>query len=270
MFSFKDFVVAEDKFIRKDLMNFAEAMDEINTTFNLSPLLVEDFQNALKKMHILLKEKDSPSNYFSLCGWGAYKEVYDFDSHNTFVIKFCGRDNETEKELDIIRRAQEFGVGEFFIPTFSVPINSGLIESLKLEGDSEGKFTYNSKYHTYVDNDDYAYGINHILIQPKIFITVRNLYGSNYNTYEDPVFSRKEYEKDPVIINGKIVPYVVFEDFPVSSLDWIKAVYSCGLDLANKLWEFFEEENIHDLHNNNIGYLKEDYSKPVIIDWLSS
>ena len=235
----------------------------------------------------------NPDEYFDYLAHGAFKETYMLSSDN-YVVKFCSQHNDTDAEQALLEAANEEGVGCAFIPTLFVNYHghSTPMPNLEADCDSDSCGTWDEKYDTWVENEDwegrFATGLE---IQPTILYTCngrgeRWSYERGYGEvryFEDGVTHGPTHIiSDPAIDpnTGEIIPYEILEVLDIHNKTWIEE-YARLYTIAGlaKLADFCDKYHISDLHNGNLGFITStalgidsptEYEVPVILDWLST
>lgn len=181
---------------------------------------------------------------FQYMGAGAYKECYAISDNK--VIKFCTSMNDTDQEAHILKAAAEAGVSHYFVPTDFYTLDHCFYPSQDFMDYNYYEFEDDDE-----DNEDYLF--NAYEIQTRILSTI----------YDSEFYDNKFF------IENKIPTY----GYPkISFKKWLDlAINIYGLEDVRKLFEFFEDYGINDLHRDNLGFMKRDDGTvvPVIIDWLS-
>ena len=260
MKSFVDCINPElDIEVINTLTSYVNLLNRIVKDFKLESdeKIVSSFEDSIANMTEILSNCGSPDNYFKFIGNGSFKEAYELDSEGRFVIKFVGNDNNTKSELDIIAAAEEAGLDKLFAPIYAMPLNC-LLPVTYLVG---GNYTYESvvdsyEYHSYMRVDDEEYGLDYIMIQPRVR-TVRQ--DENPSRYIENVTHK-----------GKVIPVEELDKFGIESWFWLQsAIDAYGTKKFKKLKKFIKRNRLVDLRDCNIGYLTQSHSRPVILDWLS-
>lgn len=222
----------------------------------LMNLGVPEVEKLTEEMADILKDGIIP---YDEIGRGCFKEV--FDMNNGFVLKFCSENNPTDREAEVLYAAEEEGVSDIFLPTQIMPIVEAEIPIEVLDDSYE---EYDEETGEYIMAPCYALNL---MVQPKIYNSV-----DDSEAFRRPIYwEEKAYLLCPLkYSDGTIVPHNMAKQF--YNLDWTQSVIDYyGDKFFDKLLDFISEQNIHDLHDGNIGYIKDDNGnlRPCILDWLS-
>ncbi len=242
---------------------FRDALNYFGINADKIDILCQDLSKMIKH-HV------GPGNYWRLLGTGAYKECYDIGED--IIVKFPSSNNETENEKDILEKAKEAGLSEIFLPSIFIPLEDDTlpIENLDYDPDYEGDFTWDSYKETYVerDGDLVPMELNYMIVQKRIDKTAGQIDGRDCDYYEAN-FTSSRYETDYLVDeNGEKIDYEVIYWSAISNKGWLRTlIRKFGAEFLYKLKDFVYENDLSDLHEDNIGFLADD--TPVILDWLS-
>ncbi len=187
---------------------------------------------------LLLDKQKNKADYFNPIGDGSFKLVFDLLPNSNLVIKFesdpeCARD-----EREVYKIIEENWLIHFFVDTVFLTLPFPLFAD---NGDPFNMGEFSS-----------------IQIQKKI-----KVYNDLFESHEESVDS----DSIPDYL------FALFEDSGLDYRGWIKdAIDTYGLDEVERLVYFLSENQIIDLHDENIGYFTQQNGKeiPVIFDWMSN
>lgn len=262
-----------------DLVNFTKILDKISTTINLSELQhSEVINNNLEAFNELLDHpyKTPQSVFDEPLAYGAFKETYNpLSASGYFVIKFVSNFNETDREIEILEKAEEEDLNNFFIPTFYMHLNSVDISSNYIDSEEPEYFSeYNSVKHkwTTVKNPDFEETrFTDICVQPfaKIAREENNTLPI-MNWWRSENICRKNFaENYPNAFCSFENAYKLAQE--LNDYTWWETAYNLyGLEKCLAMANFIEENGICDLHSANYGYMELNGTRyPVLMDWLS-
>lgn len=249
---------------QEDIDRFRCMLQEISRSYkHISDEAIEDYVYDIAD---ILMGHCNIEDRFNAVGCGAFKECYSLN--DDFVIKFASECNNTEIEEALMLKAAEADVAEIFIPTWYCYLSCIGPELFMLDEEASDKGYYNYEEHTWVDNPDYtSQRATCIIIQPRILRTVSN------KSYINFPYNELDYNKAPITDNaGNTVDYHIVRNFWVSSQTWLQDIVDAyGLEFFNRLEKFLSDNEVSDLHTDNIGYYtnKDNKVVPVIFDCLS-
>ncbi|MBP9987931.1 MAG: hypothetical protein KBT46_00380 [Ruminococcus sp.] len=266
-----------------------DIINKIKDVFNELPNKEAGWECDCKDVIYCLLNNDNPRDYFPFIGHGSFKEAYQLPHCSNYIIKFCSYENRTDSEEKLYDIASRYDIKEAFIPTWFVDFNNQFRCPLEeVTADSSRNEYYDSEIHDYVPDEWFeGYWANALEIQPKacIMSTVSKDYYDCYRSYGVKSFYRygKTIDmyvapaKDPIYNSefGGVVPFKIVKKIGVHCKEWLELfLQAYGANKFEKLADFCEKFEIHDLSVYNIGY----YSKyvdgneikyPIILDWLS-
>ncbi len=262
--------------MRNEERRFEEMEENIHVTV---------FRNALNAFHVnpnkintlcenlasIIMCHGSPEHYWSLLGYGAFKECYDIGED--VIVKFASEENATDKEEEILALAAEADLSDVFLPSIFIPLDDDKLPTTYLECNFYNPYTWDESAGTYVRNEEVHISkdveFNYIIVQKKIATTEGKLNSDGENNYFLYNFTTKMYKTENLLDeNGKVIPFTVLDSIDIFSKRWLRsAIDRFGSEFLYRLADFNEENHISDLHEHNIGYL--DDGTPVILDWLS-
>ncbi len=213
------------------------------------PAEIIQLRDSVEGIGFCLETDEAPANQFECFSCGAFKEAYH--ASDSVVMKFCSTDNPTEKEKKLLDDALDAGLQDLFVPTFFHRLPSNLWVTL-LDDSNSSRFTYNSKYHDWVrDNDVEDFELNYLEIQPLV-VPATHIKCEWINWEEKRLSPAKR--------------------IPTSNRTWLQSIMdNYGEETLEKFADFCEDRQIWDLHNDNIGFLRTpEANLPIILDWMSN
>lgn len=232
--------------------------------------------DAEETLYDLIIRGGYPDDVYRKIGCGAYKECYALSTN--FVIKFIAADAGIENEKAIYDYAHSdayYDVNRFFVKTLFVPLFGFTIPLEHLCYEAWDEDESSSEQVIAAAEKEYC---NYIEIQPRIWRTC----GDNDDAYFPydidgyAMIEGGEPEKVDCAFkdeNGeKFECKELLDKLHIHSKKWLQCGFDYfGRDKMEALGNFIEKFCISDLHNDNIGYMKDHCGDmyPVIIDWMS-
>lgn len=251
--------------VQADIARFRGMLQHISASYkHISDEAIEDY---VADIEAILADECNIEDQLPAIACGAFKECYGLN--DDFVIKFASECNDTNSEEALLHNAVEAEVAEIFLPTWYCYLDSRGPSLFMLDEEASAKYYYDYENHTYVDNPDYtSQRADCIIIQPRILRTVS---AENYLTLPR---NGLDYDKAPIVdAKGNKIDFRTAYDFCVSSQTWLQDIMDTyGFEFFNRLAQFLKDNDVHDLHTDNIGYYvrKDGKVAPVIFDCLSS
>ena len=212
----------------------------------------EDLKKLISSFSVIIVQ-DYPQREFTYIGNGSFKEAYLHSSVQGLVIKFIRPNEYIENEQAVYYKAQERGLGNFFVPSVWVDLPTSLTSEY-LYDDDEDCYIYDDDEHDWVENPDYEPLIlTTLMLQPYIL--------EAHNDFSIKIDDFKELNDE----EKKRLEIMVDRTDCIWS--WVLNAYNYyGKEELFKFFEFCEEYEVRDLRRPNLGYIGD---KPVILDWLS-
>ena len=217
----------------------------------------KEFQIFMETLNNMFKYGDAPGDIFDFLGNGSFKECYSVNIPG-IVVKFASLDNPTDYEQEGLLTFHDNDFGDMCVKTwfFDLPKNVDLVN---LETES------NPDYEGDDDDCDEAWRYQQadtMIIQERV-IPMTEVSGADTSELWRP-----EYEKNPIVWEGKIVDFRMVRNVCDTGRTWIKEfLREYGYDKFIKFSTLLDEECIEDLRAANVGLNKE--GKPVIFDYMS-
>lgn len=243
----------------------------INEDKSLTTMEAARLLQSIEDVRQMLDTESDPCDYFDYLGYGAFKQCYTL-LPGKYIIKFASQYNQTDKEVELCARAAEHEVAAaLFVPTMFIPLNGIKLPAYDLcdNCDDDEMYIYDEDKDEYIDNPDYDWpALVTAIIQP-VCTPVSALGGGMYIPYAE-----SEYAERPIRLpSDRPVPYCDVRDLGVGDVDWIQALADQGATYFNAVLEFILDNDIRDLHNDNIGWMADPAEPgqliPVIMDCLS-
>lgn len=250
--------------VQADIARFRGMLQHISASYKR--ISDEAIEGYVADIEAILVGRCDISDKFPTIGCGAFKECYGLN--DDFVIKFASEENDTVSEENLLHIAVEADVAEIFLPTWYCYLDSRGPDLQMLDDRASNRYYYSDSRHTYVENPDYTYQIaDCIIIQPRILRTV------SAKSYLTLPRNGLDYDKAPIVdTEGNKIDFRTAYDFCVSSQTWLQDIMDAyGFDFFNRLAQFLTDNDVSDLHTDNIGYYIREDGKvvPVIFDCLS-
>lgn len=249
--------------VEKDVEAFAEVLNRLADNGKLSrgtaDLNIHYFTQVMQGTASL-------DDCWDIMAYGAYKECYALDQN--WVIKFASEYNRTPDEMALLNKAIDENLGDLFVETYFIPLEGFHPILYNLESDN---WTFDESANTYVERDP-DFEVNErasfCVIQRRIETTVSETHTRWIDDIADQYFAEERDVNE--IFDG--FPFLIASKIPITSFDWLDtSIKLYGSETMTRFANFCDEEGIHDLHIENIGYRLVDGKRiPVIIDWLSS
>ena len=217
----------------------------------------KEFTIFVKTLNNMFKYGDAPDSVFDFLGNGNFKECYNV-SIPGIVVKFASFNNPTEYEQEGLDAFHNNGFGDVYAKTwfFKLPQTVDLI-NLEIEIDPD--YIYDGYNCPELWNCQQA---DAMIIQERA-IPMTEVSGADINELWRP-----EYEKNPIVWEGKIVDFKTIRDMCNAGRTWIEEfLREYGYNKLIKFATFLDEECISDLRAANIGLTKE--GKPVIFGYVA-